>query len=50
LAQAPDIEEVRYQRGLAYLGLGEVEKTTTSIQEWKAAAYCCGWAKSVLRV
>jgi tetratricopeptide (TPR) repeat protein len=29
LAQAPDIEEIRYQRGLAYLGLGEVEKAKT---------------------
>jgi hypothetical protein len=29
LAQAPDIEEIRYQRGLAYLALGEVEKAKT---------------------
>jgi len=29
LTQAPDIEEIRYQRGLAYLRLGEVEKAKT---------------------
>jgi len=32
LAQAPDIEEIRYQRGLAYLGLGEVEKAKTEFE------------------
>jgi len=32
LAQAPDIEEVRYQRGLAYLGLGEVEKAKAELE------------------
>ena len=31
LTQAPDIEEIRYQRGLAYLGLGEVEKAKTEL-------------------
>jgi len=29
LTQAPDIEEILYQRGLAYLRLGEVEKAKT---------------------
>jgi len=33
LAQAPDIEEIRYQRGLAYLGLGEVEKAKTEFEQ-----------------
>jgi tetratricopeptide (TPR) repeat protein len=32
LAQAPDVEEIRYQRGLAYLGLGEVEKAITEFE------------------
>jgi hypothetical protein len=32
LAQAPDVEEIRYQRGLAYLGLGEIEKATTEFK------------------
>jgi len=32
LAQAPDIEEIRYQRGLAYLGLREVEKAKTEFE------------------
>jgi len=32
LAQAPDIEEIRYQRGLAYLGLGEGEKAKTEFE------------------
>lgn len=32
LAQAPDVEEIRYQRGLAYLGLGEVEKAKTEFE------------------
>jgi len=34
MAKAPDIEEVRYQRGLAYLGLGKVEKAK---EEFKLA-------------
>ena len=32
LAQAPDVEEIRYQRGLAYLGLGEMEKAKTEFE------------------
>ena len=32
LAQAPDVEEIRYQRGLAYLGLKEVEKAKTEFE------------------
>ena len=32
LAQAPDVEEIRYQRGLAYLGLGEMEKAKTELE------------------
>ncbi len=34
IASAPDIEEVHYQRGLAYMGLGEVEKAE---EEFKLA-------------
>lgn len=32
MARAPDIEEVRYQRGLAYLGLGELEKARVEFE------------------
>ena len=32
MTQAPDIEEIRYQRGLAYLGLREVEKAKTEFE------------------
>jgi tetratricopeptide (TPR) repeat protein len=32
LAQTPDVEEIRYQRGLAYLGLGEVEQAKTEFE------------------
>ena len=32
VAKAPDIEEIRYQRGLAYLGLGDVEKARAELE------------------
>jgi Tfp pilus assembly protein PilF len=32
LTQAPDVEEIRYQRGLAYLGLREAEKAKTEFE------------------
>jgi len=32
VAEAPDIEEIRYQRGLAYLGLGDVEKARAEFE------------------